>query len=320
MPTKLHLPEDEIVTMYVVEHKKARDIAKHFGCGKTKILNILHAHEVDVKPRRKTRILTDDWLRLKYQETTSINSLLKMIREEFGIKLSAESLRRRLRSLNLKKRKPLVVDENWLYGQYVLNGRSTPDIASELRCHHSQILRILRKNGWNRDRHDAWVLSQREQHEKKLSKLDPSLRAETSLAWVAGFIDGEGTITFKMGEKAKQPVLSATNSSEEAINKVAAILGGGVKYKSDPRKDSYLTMWRWDLFGWQEVREAVRLLLPYLVVKRKEAELALAFLDGHVPHTPYTKKDEERFQAWYEHVVASGGLRRRRVNIEERQI
>jgi hypothetical protein len=101
---------------------------------------------------------------------------------------------------------------------------------------------------------------------------------DTDIAYLAGLIDGEGTIscssqTLKTGQIALNKVLSIFNTNLVLISWITTRFGGVVH--SRKRK----TIWKEEHQVKWPVAEAVKILeltLPYLVIKREQAEIFLA--------------------------------------------
>lgn len=105
---------------------------------------------------------------------------------------------------------------------------------------------------------------------------------EIEKAWLAGFIDGEGSIGIYR-KKSKHGRgghdfgvrLLVVNTNQAAMDYVKALTGCGCSWIS---KKGYKANWkpchRWQAFG-ENARDLVRQLLPYLRIKRAIAELVL---------------------------------------------
>lgn len=101
---------------------------------------------------------------------------------------------------------------------------------------------------------------------------------EGQIGWLAGLLDGEGYV-----DCDRYNCLRISNTSEPLIDAIRAAVGVGAKYlnpvsKKNPKwKDS----WDWCLFG-DDAKTLLRLLLPWLIVKRERAEiLAFKITRGH---------------------------------------
>lgn len=107
------------------------------------------------------------------------------------------------------------------------------------------------------------------------------------IIWAAGFMDGEGTITIKryLSKSCKrgitfQPYVSCgqTIKGIVAIEKLKEIFGGSISQWEQTGN-------RLDTIGWATVSrqalQTVKSLLPFLVLKRKQAEIIIAFYKRH---------------------------------------
>jgi len=114
--------------------------------------------------------------------------------------------------------------------------------------------------------------------EEKIDNLD--------LAWAAGIMDGEGSITIlnssirrlKNGHPARYPQLNLwlSNYDPKMVLKFKQWFGG--TYYILNRRDRRKPIHCW-CAACKKAENALRLLLPYLVTKKEQAELALLFRD-----------------------------------------
>ena len=106
---------------------------------------------------------------------------------------------------------------------------------------------------------------------------------DNDIIWAAGFVDGEGCITINRSkyyrDKAKwyyQPAIQVaqTIKGEVAILKLQKIFGGYVYHYKEKRN-------RLDTVSWgtrsRDSQKVALALLPYLILKRPQAELLLDF-------------------------------------------
>ena len=102
------------------------------------------------------------------------------------------------------------------------------------------------------------------------------------LAWAAGFIDGEGCVSVAKSSRKGQPLpyyradLSASNTVRAPLEKLSSMFGGRivtVRASVGNRRTSYA----WKTSGTAKTAEVLRLLLPCLLVKKRQAELVLEF-------------------------------------------
>lgn len=92
----------------------------------------------------------------------------------------------------------------------------------------------------------------------------------TKLAYLAGFIDGEGCIRLNRG----CVTLSVTNTYYPQLLELKAVFGGNT-YDHMPRKGKRRQSFKWVITGAQ-ARLAIKRLYPYLVEKKPQAYIALS--------------------------------------------
>lgn len=111
---------------------------------------------------------------------------------------------------------------------------------------------------------------------------------EPTLAYLAGLVDGEGTISINHGDEGYGPYLCISNTSD-ALAEWCRSKGFSVGYSRTTNCRPY---WRMSLYG-MRIREVLLKLLPYLVVKKQQAELLIEFIDLRLSQT-FREKPSER--------------------------
>ncbi len=119
-------------------------------------------------------------------------------------------------------------------------------------------------------------------------------------AYLAGIIDGEGTITIqkrRAGRPGCIPHVSIANTCHPLLVKCMEI--GGVvghicrKKRSKPQhKESYVLHWRCNA-----ALAIVSMVIPYLLVKKPQADLLLTWKQVVIPNGKYTPKQLSRRDA-----------------------
>lgn len=98
------------------------------------------------------------------------------------------------------------------------------------------------------------------------------------LAWAAGFVDGEGCISLYERKDRKTGYyikLHVANTNKASLERLQALFGGSIQYiqRGSPERN-----WK-PSFAWivshVKAHNALVELLPYLFVKKKQAELAV---------------------------------------------
>lgn len=95
------------------------------------------------------------------------------------------------------------------------------------------------------------------------------------IAWAAGFFDGEGSIgiyaTGKTGYQYRLSVQVSQKGNTDSLEKFKELFGGQISCQ-----DKSQNYWRWMVYS-RQAGNMLEIILPYLVVKKKQAEVALSF-------------------------------------------
>lgn len=95
-----------------------------------------------------------------------------------------------------------------------------------------------------------------------------------SLEYLAGYFDGEGCVSFtKAGTKYPSLRIAVATADLEVLQEFFKRFGGSLsKEKQSGRRRQ---MYRWYVCGGSRAQEILKELLPFLVAKRPQAELAM---------------------------------------------
>ena len=103
-------------------------------------------------------------------------------------------------------------------------------------------------------------------------------------AYAAGIVDGEGciTVTYHKGKAGKHrprflPYVTVSNTKMEMINWLLDYFGGS--YTTAYHGGNWNHCYTWYLCTRDTVRDFLETIKPYLVIKKPQLELLLAFLD-----------------------------------------
>ena len=128
---------------------------------------------------------------------------------------------------------------------------------------------------------------------------------ETQKAYTAGFFDGEGCVILRLNPRRGGVVetwIEFAQSNKAILDQIREWIGDGRWAKSkQPGYDR--TCWKLQLSGKAYV-PILELLLPYLIVKKRQAELALAFQScpwRKEPNSGHVKRNDwqKRIDAWF---------------------
>ncbi len=101
---------------------------------------------------------------------------------------------------------------------------------------------------------------------------------DTEAAWLAGYIDGDGSISLyaKSGRKFRHPILIIDSTDPELLDEVERLLGG-TRTKKTKTQDHHRQCYSWRLYGANNILEALKHIQPYLrcSVKKRRALMLL---------------------------------------------
>ncbi|MFA5377841.1 MAG: LAGLIDADG family homing endonuclease [Dehalococcoidia bacterium] len=113
-------------------------------------------------------------------------------------------------------------------------------------------------------------------------------RAEALRGYTAGIIDGEGSIminrsygpTYKRGFSYRLEV-TVTNTNEWLVNWLKMNYGGSIHLRKS-RKPQEKDCYAWSLWS-RAARRFLEFILPYLILKKAQAEIAIQFQGNKPP-------------------------------------
>lgn len=114
--------------------------------------------------------------------------------------------------------------------------------------------------------------------------------SDTDIAWLAGLLEGEGCFMVRSGDGAgRRPSLAVETKMTDLdiVARVAAMVGGNVVVKPDPRPH-HNTCYSTTVAG-AKAERVMRLVLPHMGARRAhKIRLCLAF--PNLSHTPRNKE------------------------------
>lgn len=129
------------------------------------------------------------------------------------------------------------------------------------------------------------------------------------LAYLAGIIDGEGSLTIgnyssnkKSGVLHYQTTLQINNTDEGLIQWIHKTFGGNIVHytaKQTP-KNSRMAVFRWIANG-ERLTHICELILPYVIVKRRQVEIMLRMRETY---KPTTKSGQQGFRGLSNEILA----------------
>ena len=98
---------------------------------------------------------------------------------------------------------------------------------------------------------------------------------DKELAYIAGFLDGEGCVRVATQGNYPHMEVTITNTAEEPLKFIEKIFGGGI-CKIDSKCIEHKDIYKWYIYG-KHLTTMLEALLPYLIVKKKQALLVIEF-------------------------------------------
>lgn len=99
---------------------------------------------------------------------------------------------------------------------------------------------------------------------------------QTDIAYLAGFVDGEGSITIFRSGRRDHLRFDIYNTNEAVLLWISHTFGGRVHRVGRPSKENWKQEFSWQT-GHQQAAAILRACLPYLKVKRLQAEVFIAY-------------------------------------------
>lgn len=122
---------------------------------------------------------------------------------------------------------------------------------------------------------------------------------ETDIAYLAGFIDGEGTITLRRVAKGRytKAMVSYCNSVKAVIERCARITDSKVAHsRRSISKPGHSDIYIVNIFRREIVLGLLKALMPYLVAKRPQAMAVIEFLElqeYRIAKSPLSRRELE---------------------------
>lgn len=102
---------------------------------------------------------------------------------------------------------------------------------------------------------------------------------DTDLAWAAGFLDGEGCFYIYRGETRGYESIRACVKANQAIHDLPIRrlhdMFGGQFWERNQKTVNGKPVFEWQIQSIEDIKNALPLVIPYMIVKRKQAELIL---------------------------------------------
>ncbi|HYR89325.1 MAG TPA: hypothetical protein VE422_34940 [Terriglobia bacterium] len=142
--------------------------------------------------------------------------------------------------------------------------------------------------------HQAQAVSSRDQSFRE-TKMNDARGAWEGLhpAWLAGFVDGEGCITY-CNPTCPTIQITLANTSESTMRFICAATSCGAVYPMADKKGRCKPAWHWKVSAAAQVREILKAIAPYVLTKKRQVDIALLMVDAILAGDKYHKTHADR--------------------------
>jgi murein DD-endopeptidase MepM/ murein hydrolase activator NlpD len=112
---------------------------------------------------------------------------------------------------------------------------------------------------------------------------------EIDKRYIAGFIDGEGYISVVRHKDVRvkkghtlYPIFRITNSNKEALEKINEFIKGDIRTNGNDKNYNHKQVYRIEVIDQKKIRDILNKIIPYLIIRKKQAELLLNFCNKRI--------------------------------------
>lgn len=125
-----------------------------------------------------------------------------------------------------------------------------------------------------------WMRFNKQSKLKKMSDFDKG--------YMAGMIDGEGTIRLEKDKRGcLHPRVSVANTNQDTLRKLQEMTGIGGFYIRENRGTNWKAVWMWNVNGIVDTKALLIQLKDCFIVKKRQAELLLKFMEIYLSSPSY---------------------------------
>jgi hypothetical protein len=127
--------------------------------------------------------------------------------------------------------------------------------------------------------------------------------SDAELGWIAGIIDGEGSIC--LVKNTRQVRISVGNTDKKMIDRLLFLCGGSC-YARTHHNPKYKPCWTWVLFKQNQVLWLLNCIIPHLVTKKAKAMDGIqSMLDRYTVREPIPSCGQ--YKGKYSHIIMEIG-------------
>ena len=132
------------------------------------------------------------------------------------------------------------------------------------------------------------------------------LMTDFEKGYILGLFEGEGFIAFNHSHRERNPNdhyytvhIGIVNTNYKTLKKIKSILKFG-SITEKPVEKRWKRCWQWRISKQSEIFYFLKILYPYLIIKKEKATLLLKFLESRINCNPNSKANCKRIYSKYE--------------------
>lgn len=118
--------------------------------------------------------------------------------------------------------------------------------------------------------------------------------------YIAGFIDGEGYISIVKHKDTRLkrgytlfPIFRITNSDKIALLEINEFIKGKIKSNGISKNKEHKQVYRIEVIELRRIRDILREILPYLIIKKPQAQLMYDFCNKRLDYESRNYTDDD---------------------------
>lgn len=152
-------------------------------------------------------------------------------------------------------------------GHPLTKGNLVPSKDGRRRC---LICHRIRREEYEKERRPRTTNRVQEWSSKHSFTEPSSVRdmTEIELAWLAGWLEGEGSFILQHNHGMRYPRVSASSTDRDVLEYILAITGVGTLYDRPKRFEHYKDQWAWMVYRKNDAVDLMTRLAPYMFGRR----------------------------------------------------
>lgn len=138
---------------------------------------------------------------------------------------------------------------------------------------------------------------------ESLNSKEHGNQRELTLAYLAGLLDGEGFIGMFHNRPGYYVVAMKCHMCDrEGLDLLKQTFGGSISVGSNSHHPGLRPSWQWQLYGRKQVMSTVKILIPYLIIKKRLAQAVLEYCEQYRNLRKYPMEELRRREDFYQQI------------------